>query len=130
MLFVLISFVFVSILGMGMSMRTTDGQMSSCPFTAGQTAMCQMGIMEHIARWHGAFTGIPTQTKLAVLALALLAVALIPFAKPFSELRNLPALTVRMRAYQRTRFAKIFNPLLLAFSDGILNPKIYEPARI
>jgi len=25
---------------------------------------------------------------------------------------------------------KIFNQLLIAFSDGILNPRIYEPAHI
>lgn len=126
MLFVLASFVFVSILGMGMSMGTTDGQMSSCPFTAGQAAVCQMSITEHVAKWQTTFTGVPMQTELAVLALVLLAVALIPFAKPFSELKNLPALTARIRAYQRAYFAKIFDPLLLAFSDGILNPKIYD----
>lgn len=127
-LLVLASFVFISIFGMSAGLK--NGEMSSCPFMIDQESMCEMSVTEHITKWQAVLTGIPTNTTLIMFALVLLATALIPFVKPFSELKNLSALTARMLAYQRAHFAKIFDPLLLAFSDGILNPKIYEPVRI
>lgn len=129
-LFTFISFIFVSILGVGMSMKMTDGQMSSCPFTTGQTAMCQMSATEHIAKWHQTFLGIPTKTNLLALAMLFLAIVSIPFVKPLSQFEKLTELAARLFAYHKAHFVKIFDPLLLAFSDGILNSKIYEPARI
>ncbi|MBI2100201.1 MAG: hypothetical protein HYT48_02585 [Candidatus Vogelbacteria bacterium] len=128
--FTLVSFVVISILGMGMSMETKDGQMSSCPFVASQTTMCQMSVTEHIAKWQQAFLGIPTKTNFLVLAVALLIATLVSFIKPFSQLKELTTSTTRFLTYHRANFAKIFDPLLLAFSDGILNPRIYEPAHI
>lgn len=127
-IFVLASFAFVSILGVGIGMEMTDSQMSSCPFMAGQTTMCQMSVTEHITQWQEAFLGIPTKTNLLALAMVLLTVVVIPFVKPFSQFEKLTELAARLFAYHKAHFVKIFDPFLLAFSDGILNPKIYEPA--
>lgn len=127
-IFVLASFAFVSILGVGIGMEMTDSQMSSCPFMTGQATMCQMSITEHITQWQEAFLGIPTKTNLLALAMLLLAVVVIPFVKPFSQFEKLTELAARLFTYHKVHFVKIFDPLLLAFSDGILNPKIYGPA--
>lgn len=127
--FVLVSFAFASILGVGMSMEIEGGQMSGCPFMANQATLCQMSATEHIAQWQQAFLGIPTKTGLFALVVILLAAVIIPFAKPFSQIKHSEAAS-RLLFYLRDTATKIFNPLLLAFSDGILNPKIYGPARI
>ena len=129
-IFVLASFAFASIFGVGMGMETEDGQMSGCPFMANQATLCQMSATEHIAQWQQTFLGIPTKIGLIVLIVILLAAVVIPFAKPFSQVGKLTELAARLFTYQRTHFIKVFDPLLIAFSDGILNPKIYERAQI
>ena len=127
-IFVLVSFAFMSIFGIGMSMEMVDGQMSGCPFMAGEASMCQMIVTEHIAKWQQVFLGIPTKTNPLALAMVLLIVVFASFIKPFPQLKKLTVPKARFLAYHRASFAKVFDPLLVAFSDGILNPKIYEPA--
>lgn len=129
-IFILASFAFMSILGVGMSMETKDGQMSGCPFMAGQAAMCQMSVTEHVTQWQQAFLGIPAKANFLALVVALLIMALASFIESFSRLKKLTASTARFLAYHKVNCGKVFDPLLVAFSDGILNPKIYEPARI
>ncbi|MBI3305051.1 hypothetical protein HYZ80_01845 [Candidatus Parcubacteria bacterium] len=129
-IFVLASFAFMSILGMDMSMKPKDDQMSGCPFMAGQATMCQMGVTEHIAKWQQAFLGIPTKTNFLAFAAVLLIAILASLIKPFPQLKKLTASTARFLAYHKASCIKVFDPLLIAFSDGILNPKIYEPAHI
>ena len=126
---VLTSFVFMSLFGIGIGIDMKDGQMFSCPFMASQTLMCQMSVTEHIGQWQQTFLGIPTKTNLLMLALLLLAVIAIPFAKTFTQIKQ-TELVARLISYCKTAATKILDPLLLAFSGGILNPKIYEPARI
>jgi hypothetical protein len=128
-IFVLASFAFASILGIGMSMEMKDDQMSSCPFMISQATLCQMSVTEHIAKWQQSLLGIPTKTNFLVLVVVLLAVVIISFIK-LSQLKALKERAARLFAYQKTYFLEIFDPLLLAFSNGIINPKIYEPARI
>lgn len=124
-LFTLTSFIFMSVLGIGVGMEMKDGQMSSCPFTAGQQAMCQMNITEHIAQWQQAFLGIPAKTNFIAFAAVLLIAIFASFIKPFPQLKKLTASAARFLAYHRANFAKVFDPLFVAFSGGILNPKIY-----
>lgn len=125
---VLASFLFAAVFSIAGGMKMKDGQMSSCPFTANQASICQMSIMEHIDQWQQAFLGIPTKSNILILALLLIAFAVIPFVKYFSQTKQLEV-AVRLRSYFRDTASKILNPLILAFSDGILSPKIYEPAR-
>jgi len=127
-LFVLTSFVFMSLFGIGIGMEMKDGQMASCPFVASQASICQMSVTEHIGQWQQAFLGVPEKSNVSILALLLLAFAIVPFAKPFSQIKQTEVVT-RFVFYLRDIANKILDPLLLAFSDGILNPKIYEPAR-
>jgi len=126
--FVLASFVFMSLFGIGISMEIKDGQMSSCPFMASEASLCQMSATEHIAQWQQAFLGVPAKSSVLILALLLLVFAIVPFAKPLSQIKQ-TEMVARFLFYLRDIANKILDPLLLAFSDGILNPKIYEPAR-
>lgn len=129
MLFTIISFVFMSILGIGVGMKMKDGQMSSCLFTAGQVTICQMNIVEHIAQWQQAFVGIPIKANFFALAL-LIIIASILFVKLFCKLEKLTKLTTQLFVYHKANFVKVFNSLLIAFSDGILNTKIYKLTHI
>ena len=124
-IFVLAAFAFMSILGMGINMEMKDDQMSGCPFITSEASMCQMGVMEHIAEWQQAFLGVPAKTNFLVLPVVLLIWVLASAIKPFSRLKKLTESAARFLAYHRANFAKVFNPLIIAFSDGILNPKIY-----
>lgn len=124
-LLVLASFAFMNVLGMGIGMEMTDGLMSPCPFMAGQTTMCQMNIMEHIAQWQQALLGIPTKANLLALAIVLLVVVITPLVKQFSRLEELIKFASRRFADRTKQAVKVFDPFLLAFSDGIINPRIY-----
>lgn len=89
-----------------------------------------MSITEHISQWQQAFFGIPTKMGLLALAVILLTIIIISFAKPVFRLEQLTEFAARLVVYHKAHLVKMFDPLLLAFSDGILNPKIYEPAQI
>ena len=126
--FVLTSFIFMSVLGVGIGMEMADGEMSSCPFMAHQAAMCQMNVAEHIAKWQEAINGIPI--KLLAFATILLTLAFAGPIKLRAQPKELPALSARLFAYHKINLQRVFDPLLIAFSNGILKPKIYSPAYV
>jgi len=127
--FVFASFVFMSLFGVGIGIEMKDGQMISCPFMVNQASICQMSIIDHIGKWQQAFLGVLEKSNNLILSLLLLAFAIVPFAKPFSQIKQTKVVACFV-FYLRDIANKIFDPLLLAFSDSILNPKIYEPANI
>jgi hypothetical protein len=129
-IFVLALFVFVSLLGIGMGMEVRDGQMSSCPLMASGASLCQMSVTEHISKWQQAFLGVPSKTNFLAFALLLAAAVPITFAKSLFQHKKLTELAARLFTYHKEHLVRIFDPLLIAFSDGILNPRIYEPAHI
>lgn len=108
---------------LGMAMRP-DGQMSRCPFM-GVATICQMNLLEHIAAWQNMFSALPQKDIFASLALLppiLLTFLLLGnlFRVPSKEF--LSAETVR---YKRRNILLIPTSLQLAFSDGILHPKVF-----
>ena len=86
-----------------------------------------MSVMEHITKWRAASLALPERNPLVILGL-LLAIILIPLIK-FPKTESITESTARL-GYQVAGACKVFDPLLIAFSDGILNPTIYEPAHI
>ncbi|MDP3794860.1 MAG: hypothetical protein Q8R13_02955 [bacterium] len=129
-IFVLASFAFMSLFGVNMGMEARDGQMSFCPFMANEVSICQMSVTEHISQWQRAFLGVPSKTNFLAFALILAAAVLITFAKSLFQPKKLTELAARLFAYHKEHLVRVFDPLLIAFSDGILNPRIYEPAHI
>lgn len=127
--FALIAFLLVAFFGasqsMGMEMKD-DGTMGGCLFT-GMEEICTMKFEEHLAQWQSMFTTTAPQKALAIALLLLLVVVFVAVA---ILKRNLLLLfsyyTTRWRLYIRHNpELSFFNPLKEAFSQGILNPKIY-----
>lgn len=109
----------------GMDMRQ-DGTMSGCMFD--QSVACPMGYMEHIQHWQQTFTATqPTQNNLLGLLVVVFLGA--TFFTAFSQWQNgiqWQAVISQSLLRQRNITAKLFDYILQALSDGILNPKIYN----
>jgi len=114
---------------LGMEMEV-GGEMSNCPFMASEASICQMSATEHISQWQQTFLGIPSKANFLALALLLAAAVLLTFAKSLSKFKKLTELAAQLFAHHTEHVVKVFDPLLLAFSDGILKPRIYEPKHI
>lgn len=105
-----------------MDMNTMDGK-ANCPFGGHSMTICQMNPMEHIQEWQSMFTMLPAQNILLLL-FALFAVLLIrKLHSKFSIPEPPLVLPSNLSAYSQS--FQIFDPLKEAFSNGILNPKIF-----
>lgn len=126
-------FVTMSIFGLGHMSgmgANKDGNMEGCIFT-GKTMLCKMSIVEHISLWQGMFTAMP-QESLMFMALLVLSVAVVFIAKNIlapPRLSDSEALTKRFCLKEHPDLS-FFDPLKEAFSQGILNSKIYELATL
>lgn len=128
----LLSFATLSLFGLGHfgGMETNkDGNMDGCVFT-GKTMLCKMSVVEHISLWQSMFTAMPQESLMLVVLMALLitAVALITkntFAPPHLSKNDIAIGRLYLKEHPDLSF---FNPLKEAFSQGILNPKIYSSA--
>lgn len=106
--------------GMGMQ---SDGKMAPCPFS-GEGAICTMNPLEHIAAWQNAFTTIvQNERDLALLLVGLVLLLTVGFWRELFTKRDLRSLQ-RWHSVLREEF-NIFDPLQEAFSNGILNPKVF-----
>ncbi|PIR40253.1 MAG: hypothetical protein COV33_00670 [Candidatus Zambryskibacteria bacterium CG10_big_fil_rev_8_21_14_0_10_34_34] len=107
-----------------MSEMKQDTQMSGCLFD--QTEVCGMSISEHISSWKSAFTTLPQNISLlSLLVLALLSILIVAFWRDslFEFYDHIASrLKLYIKQHPQTNF---FNFLREAFSQGILNPKIY-----
>lgn len=115
-------FLFVMLFGLNLSMKTLgDGSMSDCPFAMGQSSMCQMPASDHLSKWQQTFT--------ATLQFAyypfFLTVFVFIFRSLIYQFTLAPPRTVAFYRYRLNHpDTKLFNFLLQAFSDGIIQPKI------
>lgn len=104
----------------------SDSIMNGCLFN-GQTEVCAMNFSEHITTWQSMLTSLPQDVGLlAMLILAVISITIIFFWRNFiSEISE--SITSRSKLYIK-QFSQIqvFNSLREAFSQGILNPKIYN----
>ena len=117
----LLFFLFgLSQFGMGMDM---SGKMVNCPFTGHSMSICKMNPLEHIEEWQTMFTTIPVKDAVSVLFqfLVIIGLSMLSFWSRFliPDIRYL-----HTRLLSKKRF-HISNPLEEAFSQGILNPKLF-----
>ena len=124
----LTTFLIVTLLGPMHAMKMPvdqNGHMTGCMFSG--TAICTMTPLEHFAAWQAMFSATlanSTSTFLLLLLLALVLLVRIVGTLPFKEPANRQA--VRQRLYARHTLAFAYaNSLQEAFSQGILNPKVY-----
>ncbi len=108
--------------GSAMDMSIATG---NCPFSGHSMSICKMNPMEHIQEWQSMFTMIPAKDALSFLSalLALLALLAIGAWKKFS-IHDQPWPEIYIDPFYLRKY-QIFNPLQEAFSNGILNPKIF-----
>ena len=121
----IIAFLVMSFWGLYSMPMDEHGKVTHCPFMNDSTSLCQMSVTEHIARWQQLFTAIP-EKNLLFSALILLTALLMVLFSIIPKIRD-KLLFQRFLHYFYRRKSEInlFNHLLLAFSQGILNPRIY-----
>ncbi len=124
----LAAFITVNLFGAasGMGMQTNaQGKMTGCMFSG--TAICTMTPFEHLAAWQNMFTAAASQTDSTLLLLLLTALTFLGFAtarRLFDD--RLDLLESHQKLYVKRLVAHSYiNPLQEAFSQGILNPKLY-----
>jgi len=124
-----LTLMFVAVLGVGMGMNMrSNGSMAGCLFMNHPGALCPMNALEHVARWQKIFSAIPA---LRLLYISLFALQLL-YILSSSLLTNFkPDLKRTLHALVKdNKLLIFFDYLILAFSRGILNPKIYESAAV
>ena len=125
----LIAFLSVAFFGASQTMameKQSDGTMGGCLFT-GMEEICKMSFTEHLTQWQSMFTTTVTQNAFTVILLLLLAVVFVTvgiFKRNLLLLSSYHATRWRLYIKQNPNLS-LFNPLREAFSQGILNPKIY-----
>lgn len=133
--FVLLSLFFIVGFGLshslGMEMKN-DGTMGGCMFD-GKAAICPMTFAEHLSRWQGMFSVIPQKSAFLIQLLVLISTLVLAV---FALRRNLllslfSYFSERWRLYLKNNpHLLFFDPIREAFSQGILNPKIYNGATL
>lgn len=120
---VLMPFLWMALFGLSQMSMGMNGETANCPFSDHSMSICKMNPLEHIEEWQSMFTAIPAKDIVSFFFLLLVVIALttLSFWSRFSipDIRYL---------YKRLLYKKKFhipNPLEEAFSQGILNPKLF-----
>lgn len=121
----LLVFVLVGFLGVGYSGMAIDakGEMSLCPLM-GVSTFCRMNPLEHISTWQKMFVAFPQKDILILLLLALWSISAI-FALRYVQRFYLAVPAFCFSISRRAGVPPMCRLLQEAFSDGILNPKIF-----
>lgn len=127
------SFISIAVFGLGYlnEMKfNEDGEMSGCIFT-GKTVFCKMGIIEHISLWQGMFKAVPQENLVLFVLLAFLATAVFAIKNIFVYPRLFGNdISTKQILLIKRRNLSLSHSLKEAFSQGIINPKIYEFASL
>lgn len=124
----LLAFFFVGFIGLGhLGMDVGfEKQISNCPIM-GMATICQMNPLEHLAAWQNLFAAGTPKDTFSILMSLLFALLLYFSIRSFWRIKNNPGFQEirNSRALLRVNGLPIFAPLQEAYSDGILNPKIF-----
>ncbi len=117
-------FILVSNFGLGLSMPTDKhGMMSNCPFMAKTSSLCDMNAADHIGKWQQLFTSL--QISIFLLLLIIASSLIYFFIKMQSDHQTSSSFWYRYYKDKNPEL-KLYNYLLLALSDGIIHPKLYN----
>ncbi len=122
----IVIFFVISIFGLplsGMSMNM-EGEMIGCPYMdMGEASICHMSLFEHISMWQTAFASVIAEHgSLSLLVLLAIALAL-TLTHLLRSQRQIAVLPVDHRLRRREVKRSVF--FQEAFSNGILNPKLF-----
>lgn len=120
---VLLLFLAISVWGIHIGMHTDmANHMPGCTFMSGGDVFCQMNITEHIAKWQRLFIALLPFS----IVLLLLVVASRFFFNFYKRVLYNPHIYIPIRSSpEKNPNVKLQQYLLLAFQDGILQPRIY-----
>ncbi len=120
----IIVFLAMSFWSLSSMSMDTNGHMVNCPFMDSLSGFCQMSVSEHISQWQQFFA--MTKEKNLVLSLfflmAVILVGLFTHSKFKDETQYQK---FRNYLYRYRPELKLFDHLLLAFSQGIIHSKVY-----
>lgn len=120
-----IAFLVMSFWGLSAMQMDKDGKMIHCPFMDHSASFCQMSLGEHINQWQQMFT-IVKEKSLFLFSMSLLILLFsILFTITLRTYYQLKFQSLRNYLYRHKPEIKLFNRMLLAFSDGIIHSKIY-----
>lgn len=131
---IFVTLALISVIGFGLAHQSfgmsvnNEGRMTGCLFD-GRSEICTMSFSQHIQAWQSMFTATPVlTTPLMLLSLisALIALAVICRFRIANAAEK--AMEMSWLYLRQLLDISIFNPLRYAFSQGILNPKIYNTA--
>jgi len=109
--------------GLNLSMpMQDDGEMVNCPLTNDSSSFCQMGVTEHIAKWQQMFQAVHFSGAFFIFLLGFVLAVWYLSQRAYFSLSP----PMKLRFYKKEHpDIRLFDNLLLAFSGGILHPKIY-----
>lgn len=106
--------------GMNMDMKLG---MVNCPLMPGHsTVICKMNPLEHIKEWQSVFTFLPSDTLFIFIFATLLFFVLKNFWQYSTSLFKISDSFLN---FLFSNNFKIFDPLKEAFSQGLINPKVF-----
>lgn len=107
-------FLFSAAFSITFGMQTNEhGDMAGCPFMFEQISICPMGVFEHIAKWQ--------QFSAIFLLFAFVLFVVFIRAQNISPLH----LVLSPLVFKNRPETKLFNHLVIVFSQGILNSRLY-----
>ena len=127
---VLVAISFVGVIFIGLAVESFVPQINSdngvCLFE--RSAGCTETIAEHVAQWQQTFAISPEDTIISLLiGLLVLFAAVLVISIPSNAKNNLHEHFVSKISIHtgKNQLNKLFNYILLAFSKGILHPKLF-----
>lgn len=121
-----ISFLVIGVFGVGMGVKASDGKVTFCPFKTTNVTVCTTTLMEHITKWQNAFAGIVSVVNVLAFITLIATAATVFYSKLFYKLQGFATHNIRPFLSYKTEPTKVFDPMLIAFSRGIIHPKIYD----
>ncbi|MBI3337606.1 MAG: hypothetical protein HY005_03225 [Candidatus Staskawiczbacteria bacterium] len=108
------------------SMPTDEnGIMVNCPFMSGSSSFCQMSVPEHINQWRQLFAVIQEKSLLLLLSVLLVFLPSMSSAVNLIAYNSLKFQLFRNYFYWYKPEVKLFDRLVVDFSQGNIHPKIY-----
>ncbi len=121
----ILSFLVMSFWSLYFMPLNNHGQMLNCPFMNSLSNFCQMGVTEHINQWRQYFLAIRSKNSLLFFSALLFFFTVMIFSVNKKEYDKLKFRKFYNYIYQYNPEIKFFDYILVAFSRGIVHPKIY-----
>lgn len=121
----IVAFLIISFWGSYSMPIDESGKMVNCPLMNGFSSFCGMNASEHIGQWKQLFTAIQGKNLLLFLYTLLVFLPVALFAINARTYERLKFQRFRNCFYWKRPEIKLFNHLVVAFSQGNIRSQIY-----